>query len=235
MKQVHTILFSISLLFCFCWTSQAQETNADIKKDSNQLRYGLRIGTDLSKLARTAYDKDFSGFEINADYRLSKSWYIASEFGKAETTTSNDFLSVTAKGQYFKAGLDYNMHKNWLGLDNMVYAGFRFGKSDFSQTINNYTAYNTNQYWQPQFNSTQSLESNNLSAMWLELIIGIKAEVFNNLFIGINAQLKGMLNQDQPDNFENLFVPGFNKTYDASKIGLGYGYTISYLIPLFNK
>ena len=44
-----------------------------------------------------------------------------------------------------------------------------------------------------------------------------------------------MITQDQPVGFENLFVPGFNKTFDSGRIGVGYGYSVSYLIPLFKK
>ncbi|SFI95494.1 DUF6048 family protein [Olleya namhaensis] len=237
MKQQHTISFIISLFLCCSITLHAQEEKEEvaIKKDSIQLRYGLRLGTDASKLIRTALDDDYSGFEINGDYRLTKDLFIAGEIGNEEKTTTNDFLDVTAKGSYFKVGFDYNLYDNWAGADNMIYSGFRIGASTFSQTRTSYTVYSTNQYWQPQFSSTESIESSGLSAIWVELILGIKAEVFTNFYIGINAQLKGMITQDQPVDFENLFVPGFNKTFDSGRIGVGYGYSVSYLIPLFKK
>ena len=239
MKQQYTTFFIISLFLCFGWTSQAQEENAieeaSIKKDSTQLRYGLRIGGDISKLVRTALDEDYSGFEINADYRLTQDLYIAGEIGTEEKTTSNDFLSITTKGNYIKLGVDYNMHDNWFGLENMIYSGFRIGSSTFSQTRNSYIVYNTNQYWQPQFTNTESLKSGGLTAIWFEIMMGIKAEVLNNLYVGVNAQLKGMITQDQPVNFENLYVPGFYKTFDSGRIGVGFGYNVSYFIPIFKK
>lgn len=235
MNQRHTISFIISLFLCYSFSLQAQEETLTVKKDTIKLSYGLRVGTDISKLVRTALDDDYSGFELNGDYRLTKNWFLAGELGTEEKTTSNDYLSVTAKGSYFKAGVDYNMHDNWGSLDNMIYTGFRIGASTFSQTRNNYTIYNTDQYWQPQFSSTEKEEFSGLSAIWFEMIIGIKAEVLNNLYVGVNAQLKGMITQDQPVNFENLFVPGFNKTFDSGRIGVGYGYSVSYMIPLFKK
>ncbi|WP_397362942.1 DUF6048 family protein [Olleya sp. R77988] len=235
MKQLHTISFIISLFLCCGVSLQAQDTDNQVKNDTIKLRYGLRLGTDASKLIRTVFDEDYSGFEINADYRLTKNWFIAGEIGTEEKTSSSDFISVTANGSYFKAGVDYNMYDNWYGLDNMIYSGFRIGASTFSQTRNNYTVYNTNQYWQPQFSSVESEKFSGLSAIWFEVIIGIKAEVLKNLYIGVNAQLKGMITQDQPLNFENLYVPGFYKTFDSGRIGVGYGYNVSYLIPIFKK
>ena len=68
-----------------------------------------------------------------------------------------------------------------------------------------------------------------------ELIIGIKAELVTNLYAGLNVQIKSIISQDQPDGFENLYIPGFNRTYDSGRFGVGFGYTISYLIPIFKK
>ncbi|HAB27539.1 MAG TPA: hypothetical protein DCE27_07155, partial [Xanthomarina gelatinilytica] len=74
-----------------------------------------------------------------------------------------------------------------------------------------------------------------LSALWGEFIVGLKVEVLNNLYLGLNAQFKYLISQDQPDNFENLYIPGFQKTYDSGGFGFGYGYSISYLIPFYKK
>ncbi len=239
MRQQHTLTYAISfILLLFCVTVNAQdETVTETENDTIKIeqKYGLRLGADVSKLVRSFLDDEYKGFEINGDYRLTKDWYIAGELGTEEKTTTTDFLSATASGSYFKAGMDYNMYKNWLNMENMIYAGFRAGFSTFSQQRNSYTVYATDQFWQPQFSSNEAVEFKGLSAIWVELIIGIKAEIFNNLFIGINAQLKGLVSESEPDNFENLYIPGFNKTYDSGAFGVGYGYTISYLIPIFKK
>ena len=234
MKLLHTTLFLISLV-CSVWSSNAQDTIQIPTENTNKLEYGLRIGLDAGKLIRSAVDDEYKGFEIVGDYRLTKSWYLAGEIGNEEKTTTNDYLSVTASGSYFKAGADYNMYDNWYGMNNMIYAGFRVGASTFSQTRNNYTVYNTNQYWGEQNSSNESVKFSGLSAIWVELQLGIKAEVLNNLYVGINGQIKSMISQDEPENMQNLYVPGFYKTFDSNSIGVGYGYTISYMIPLFKK
>ena len=185
-------------------------------------------------ILRTVIDDDYTGFEINADYRYSKNLYIAGELGIEEKTTSTEFLNSTAKGSYFKAGVDYNMYKNWLNMENMIYSGFRVGVSSFSQTVNSYTIFNTNQDFS-QTTVTESNEFNGLSAIWAELIFGIKAEVLNNLYIGLNVQLKGRITETEPDNFENIYIPGFGRTYDSGSFGIGFGYNVSYLIPLYKK
>jgi hypothetical protein len=172
---------------------------------------------------------------VNADYRIKKALYIAGELGVEEKTTINDYLDVSTSGAYLKAGIDYNLYKNWLDMDNMIYTGFRVGASAFSQDINSLTVYNTDQYWGSQYTSNEVQSFNDLTAFWIELIVGMKVELFNNLYLGLNLQLKGLVNEVVPTNFENVYIPGFHKTYDSSAIGVGYGYTISYLIPLYKK
>ena len=53
--------------------------------------------------------------------------------------------------------------------------------------------------------------------------------------MGINVQFKYLISDDQPSNFENIYIPGYNRTFDSGRIGFGYGYNIAYLIPIFKK
>ncbi|GGW61897.1 hypothetical protein GCM10008085_11890 [Winogradskyella epiphytica] len=199
-------------------------------------KYGLRIGADLSKLGRSFLDDNYTGFEILGDYRLTKRIYIAGEIGNEERTLENEVLSNSTKGSYFKGGIDINFYKNWLDMENMIYAGFRVGAATFSQTLNSYSIYNVNnQYWDQQYAVEAGTEFSGLTALWTELKVGIKAEIFNNLFAGINVQLKVLLSETEPNGYENLYVPGFNRTYDSSAFGAGYGFNLSYLIPIFKK
>ena len=48
-------------------------------------------------------------------------------------------------------------------------------------------------------------------------------------------QLKARISEKSPDNFENLYIPGFGRTYDSSKVGTGFSYSISYLLPIYKK
>ena len=199
-------------------------------------KYGIRLGTDLSKLGRTFIDDNYTGFEIIGDYRLTKRIYIAGEIGNEERTLENEVLNNTTKGSYLKGGIDINLYKNWLDMENMIYTGFRVGASTFSQTRNSYDIYNiNNQYWGEQFSVEESEEFNGLTAIWAELQFGLKAELFNNFFAGVNLQLKFLVSQTEPDNYENLYIPGFNRTYDSSGVGAGIGFNLAYLVPIFKK
>ena len=230
-KSLAVLLICTSSVF-----SQDEDQNTQQDSIVYKQRYGLRFGTDISKLIRSFLDDDYQGFEINGDYRLTQRIYLAGEFGNEERTLTNDALSNTTKGSYFKAGIDINLYRNWLDMENMIFAGFRVGASTFSQTLNSGSIIDRNNEF---FGNLQPItapqEFDGLSAIWGELIFGIKAEVLTNLYMGLNLQLKVLVSETSLDNFENLYVPGFNRTFDSGRIGAGFGYNISYLIPIFKK
>ena len=243
MQRISIFIISLVFLMVFPLTSFAQEDLQNQEKPETILndtiivkqKYGLRLGGDIGKLVRSFIDDDYKGFEILADYRLTQKLYLAGELGTEERSARNDYLDVTATGSYVKAGIDYNLYRNWLDMENLIYTGLRVGVSAFSQKLNSYTVYTTDQYYDTPFTSSDLQEYKGLSAIWVEFIIGVKAEVVTNLFVGVNVQVKGMITEDQPTNFENLYIPGFNRTFDSGGFGFGFGYNMSYLIPIFKK
>ncbi|WP_299101632.1 DUF6048 family protein [uncultured Winogradskyella sp.] len=240
MKTQHmyaSIIRSAIILLLFSAMAFAQEDKKTINDTLvYKQKYGLRLGADISKLGRTYFDDSYTGFEIMGDYRLSKQIYIAGELGNEEKTLETDYLNNTTKGSYFKGGIDINFYKNWLDMENMIFAGIRVGASTFSQTLNNFTVYNVyNQYWDEQYSITEGQEFTGLTALWTEFQIGLKTELFNNFYAGINLQLKILISDKEINNYENLYIPGYNRTYDSSAFGGGYGFNLSYLVPIFKK
>ena len=230
MKYMLRFIFSIALL-CFSIIGNAQ------KKDTTKVvypeRYGLRVGVDLHRLTKSFYDDNYKGLEVVADYRLTRHYYIAGEIGNEEKTVDDDRLNFTTKGTYFKVGFDYNSFENWLDMENMIYVGMRYGVSSFSQTRNSYKIYDSTNYYGETI-ITSGEKFSGLNASWIEVIGGVKAELFNNLYLGFSLRLNYLVSNKRPENFDNLYIPGFNRTYDG-KFGAGLNYTISYFIPIYKK
>ncbi|MGO4816845.1 DUF6048 family protein [Flavobacterium sp. W22_SRS_FP1] len=197
-------------------------------------RYGLRVGVDLYKLTRALYDKDYKGIEFIGDYRLTKKYFLAAELGNESKTTDDSRLNFTTKGSYLKAGFDYNAYENWLDMENIISIGLRYGFSSFNQELNSYKIYNANPYFGEVPAIASGEKFNGLTASWIEVVAGIKAKVFNNVFVGFSLRLNRLISNKKPGNFDNLYIPGFNRTYDGD-FGVGFNYTISYFIPLYKK
>ena len=223
-------IFSLSLV-CVSLLGNAQ--TKDTTKVLYPERYGLRLGIDLHKIARTFYEKDYRGLEVVGDYRLTKKFYVAGEIGNEDKTIDDDRLNFTTKGTYFKVGFDYNSFENWLDMENMIYVGMRYGVSSFSHTLNTYKIYDPTNYYGETI-ITSGAKFDNLNASWIEVIGGIKAELFNNLYLGFSVRLNYLVSNKKPADFDNLFIPGYNRTYDG-KFGAGFNYTLSYFIPIYKK
>lgn len=217
--------------------AQKKSDSLLVKKDSikpKTEKYGLRLGADLYKLTRSFYDKNYKGLELVGDYRLTRKHYLAAEIGNENKTLDDARLSFTTKGTYIKAGFDYNTYQNWVGMQNMVYVGLRYGVASFSQTRNSYKIYNPNIYFGEEPTIVEEQKFNGLSAQWLEVVAGIKVEIFQNCYVGFSARLNKLVSNKQPDNFENLYISGFNRTYGGD-FGAGFNYTVSYFVPLYKS
>lgn len=197
-------------------------------------RYGIRVGADISKIARSFYEDDYKGLELVGDYRLTKKIYLAAELGTESKKVLEDRLTFVTEGTYIKVGADFNAYENWLGMSNLIYIGGRYGASTFSQQLDSYTIYNANPYFGEEVEIISGEKFDGLSASWIEVVAGVKVEVVKNLYAGFSLRLNYLINDKQPENFSNLYIPGFNRTYDGN-FGVGFNYSISYFIPLYKK
>jgi hypothetical protein len=206
-------------------------SNADsaVKK-----QYGLRVGIDLASLLRTGIDDEYTGFQLLGDFRLSDRLYIAGELGNETLDRNSERVDFETSGSFIKAGLDYNFYQNWLDMDNMIYGGVRLGYANMTQRLTRFN-YNSDNSYFPTPSIFEEKEFTGLSAFWLEIQMGIKVEVLNNVYLMASLQLRRSISQTQPENFDNLYIPGYGRTYDTGEIGAGYTYGILYRIPLFKK
>jgi hypothetical protein len=69
----------------------------------------------------------------------------------------------------------------------------------------------------------------------LRSVAGLKVETFKNVYLGFSLRLNKLLSDSEPDNFDTLFIPGFNKVTDDNTFGSGFNYTLTYSIPLRKK
>ena len=231
--------YSISFIFLLVYSlGYAQEKAMEvpaIEKDTlvYKTAYGLRLGADISKPILAAFNGNYTGFELVADYRIGKKIYLATEIGFEEKTSIEDYSNSTSKGNYIRVGFNYYAYDNWLDMNNEVFTGVRYGLGLFDQTLNSYTP-NVNSLYFPSESIDVSLTENDLTAHWTEFIVGIKVETLRNLFVSTSISYKIVLAVEDPENFKTLFAPGFSRIFESGT-GFGFNYTIAYLIPFTKK
>ena len=232
MKKQDILKFFISvaiiILFSVKNFSQIENDSVVVKN-----KYGIRIGLDFSKQIRMLTE-NYKGLSLYGDVKIKERLFIVSELGSDEKELRTDNLRSKFSGNYIKAGLNYNLYNNLPGLYNDLYVGFRFATSKFKSEISEYIIYNKDRFWSqdPIFDN---IINKGLNANWVELIIGINAELLNNLFVGLSLRLNRMLNQKKPENFTNLYIPGFNRVTENNNFGTGLTYSIIYQIPIIKK
>jgi len=233
--RTYSCFFSKILILFFCISTQAQvqDTITNTSKRRNNT-YGLRAGLDLKKITQTILDDNYQGFEVVADYRLTKKLYIAGEIGIEKNSDQENSVSITADGSYIKAGIDVNVYKNLLGMRNLIYVGTRYGFATFSQNLDEFSIATEDSFF-PTQQIPGTLNESGLTTHWIDFLAGVKVEVLDNLFLGFSVSVQYKFLEDKPEGFDNLYIPGFGTTNDFSDFSAGFSYFISYYIPLYKK
>ena len=73
-----------------------------------------------------------------------------------------------------------------------------------------------------ELNNYQTIDHSNLTGNWLEIVAGVKVETFNNVYLGFSLRLNKLLSTQKPENFDNLYIPGFNKVTDDNTFAVSY-------------
>ena len=241
MKLTHTWVFYISLL-SFCYSVSQENDNITINDSLNlkkEKSINLRVGFDLYRIILSRVSDDFDGFEIVGDLKVSENFFIALELGNLDITKQVEQVNFTTNGNYFKVGFDYNMFENLEGMNNHITLGARIGSSRHDQTLNSYTILDRTRYWTnsdlPITNGFATGERPDLNALWFEVVLNFKVQILKNIYTGISLRLNRLISDKIPSNFDNIYIPGYNKKTKDNVFGAGFNYTLTYNFSLLSK
>ena len=241
MKLTHTWVFYISLL-SFCYSVSQENDNITINDSLNLKKkksINLRVGFDLYRIILSRVSDGFDGFEIVGDLKVSEDFFVAIELGSLDTTKQVEQVNFTTNGNYFKVGFDYNMFENLEGMNNHITLGARIGSSRHNQTLNSYTILDRSRYWSnsdlPITNGFATGERPDLNALWFEVVLNFKVQILKNIYTGISLRLNRLISDKIPSNFDNIYIPGFNKKTQDNVFGAGFNYTLTYNFSLLSK
>jgi Domain of unknown function (DUF6048) len=189
---------------------------------------GVRIGLDLSRIVSAIYYPYRKEVTVVADARINANMYAAFEAGFTSTPFSDTSYTYKGSGVFATLGIDYNFLKRQFPSEkNMFYGGIRYGFSHFSYQVPSYNIKNT--YWGDHL--TGSIPKTNANAHWIELVVGLKAEVLKNFFMGWNIRERILINNVKTDEITPLVIPGFGNGSKRSVFDVQY--TVSYVIPFY--
>ena len=237
-KQIYIFIFSLFSINFIVGQEIVNNDSDSLTVKKNLINVDkLSIGIDLYKPIYSNINNDDLSYEILASLRIFENFSIASEIGSLDKYIEDENVNFTSTGEYIKFGFDYNLFNNWTGMDNSIYLGMRFATSSFDNKIENYIIRSPDAYWSNNVTSNfETINHSNQNANWIEFLVGIKVETIKNFYLGISLRLNRLLSNTTPNNFSNLYIPGFNKVTDDNSWGSGFNYTLTYSLPLnFNK
>lgn len=252
LEKILKLVVSFSFFFCISLVVFAQKDLS--KSDTNKIDLpnnhwrnylqinGLRIGfevpiqgflmqgiTDLDKVKQ--YYQQIQQYELNTEWLLAQNRYLlAFDLGqgsaKRENVDSLKGFRYENKGYYFRIGLEYNALAKRSKKEALT-IGLHYGRAFFDQELRYNSAAPV---WNlPVYQGVIPKESQ--SASWLELSVGLRTRIWQNLFCGFNFRYKLLLGIS-----ENILkaneIAGFGKTASASHIN--FTYHIYYLLPFKN-
>jgi len=239
MKKRQTYIFIISLIIpsAMVFSQTESEVNDSLTAKNKILNISkIRFGFDVFKPIKSLSEGDNLNYEIVGDLQITDNLYLAAEYGLIDRLIEDENINFNSNGSFLRFGFDYNMFKNWVGMNNAIFVGLRYGSSNFSNKIVSYNVRNSDAYFSNFVdNNYQTIDHSNLNGSWLEVVAGVKVETFNNVYLGFSLRLNKLLSTKKPENFDNLFIPGFNKVTDENTFGSGFNYTLTYSIPLRKK
>jgi hypothetical protein len=181
----------------------------------------VRFGTDILALILSS-SKKYSAWEVNADADFGR-FYLAADYGgwgkNDIIATGGDYANT---GTYWRFGVDVNLLKKDPDR-NMFFFGLRYARSSFSETMNVTTI-------DPNFGAVQyQLNNTAASAVWGELVTGIRVKVWKEFWMGLTSRMKFALSTKGDTSFPAFDVPGYGVV--GKGLTWGFNYQIFWRIP----
>lgn len=173
-------------------------------------------------------DKYFSS-EISATVNLKNRYFPVVEVGLGHTDMVSQLYNIGYRTQapYYRIGMDYNtQYEN--GKPNYIYVGGRVGYTSFDYSVD------APSLKDPVWGGEAPVRFTDVpcSAIWVEAVAGVRAEVARNLYLGWSLRYKYPLYKGPIQNGGPWYIPGFGT---SSKAAFGATYSIIYYLNFTKK
>ena len=195
----------------------------------------LRIGFSLTDPVQPLlYEGLEEAYALQADLSIDRFMLVA-DVGRgryARTKQPRDTLASSyqygTQGNYFKIGVDVNFLKDQeantrFAKDDVIFWGLRYANSAFSAN----TTFDLEDSVWGDFIVMENHDK--LRVWWIEMVAGIKVEVFKNVFLGYTMQFRFLKKFSQESPLTPYDVPGFGS--GNRNTVFGFDYYLFYRIP----
>ncbi len=212
----------IMLVICLL-AATASVAQADSERDTIFVP-SLRIGLDVSGFARQIVEAETLPLEVSADYEWRENFFAAAEIGYLNVDVDRDTHRYQARGYFIRTGADFNILRGGDHNPNdVIIISLRYGYGKLEHEAPRIVIQDP--YWGDYFTEAGK---ESYAAHWLEAGLGMKAEIWNNLFLGWSLRGRLRVSRTSDPNMEPYFISGFGKSGNTA---LMFHYSIFYRIP----
>ncbi len=185
---------------------------------------GFSIGTNIFDPIMNVFGQKYGSYEIIAEANLHNRFLPELSFGigRADHTNDNDIRYKVNPAFFGRIGMSYNFFHG-KEKPNAVLASFRYGFSSYKADI--FGLQYDNGYWPAT--PTFDLIDQKFTSHWIELGVGIRVPVHENIQMGWMVYYKPMLSAGDTKNAQPWFVPGYG-LYGSS---FGVSYQVYFHLP----
>ena len=205
-----------------------QENKPKIKQLQGDVFRGLSVHADIGSPIISLMGGFSRSYEVQLDVNLYRRIYPIFEMGYATATKEAvSGIVYDTKAPFFRLGVNYGLMKPFKddgetrSVRSYPFVGLRYAMSPITYNISNISI--NDSYW-----GTSSVydSRNNLDyAGWLELVGGVRVDIFSGLTLGWSIRMKTLLHTSAADKTFVWYVPGYGK---SSGMGVMFNYTIGY-------
>ena len=204
--------------------AQGQKTEIKLPKEVFPLYNGTFVGVDMYGLGSKAFGSNFQTSEVSVDVNLKNRYFPVLELGYGKTDEQQDGVSYKSAAPYFRIGMNYNMMFKKKNLSHL-YLGARYGFSAFSYDVKGSVS-EDGIYSKEVIPFEYTGEKSN--AQWVELLFGIRAQIYKNFLMGWSLRYKVKLSAKENPYTSPGFIPGFGENKSTN---FGVTYSLIYKLP----
>ena len=209
-------------------SGEEQSQGPKVNQFQGDVFRGLSVHADVGSPIISLLGGYARSYELQLDVNIYRRLYPIFEMGYA--TAKKESMSgivYDTKAPFFRVGLNYGLLKPFRddGSERSVqyypFVGLRYAFSPVTYNLSNVEI--KDEYWGTS--AVEDFRHNVKYAGWMEVVGGVRVDLFKGLTLGWSIRLKTFLHTSAPDKAYVWYVPGYGK---SSGMGVMFNYTIGY-------
>lgn len=191
--------------------------------------YELSVGLNIWDPVMRIFGQKYGIADVSVDMNFHNRWIACAEVGLGTASISSsdkNYRYTTPLSFYAKIGGNYNF---LFRKDRRYsfYAGFRVGFSAFKYSVEGTVS---SPYWKED-SQTFRLEGLKSSAVWGEILAGLKIKIVKNFSMGWAFRYRIMMSYKKNDVGDPIYIPGLGKRSQA----ISGSFSLYYDLPLYKN